>query len=118
MLETAFIASILSAVLSGVILLFIERRVWPEKEKETQSQRVIYQESRIHSGHHRSIARTIDLPGWVPITLSLLFPPLAVYLEKGGHRSFWINIGLTLLWLWPGVFHALFIVLGSRTKSV
>ena len=114
MLETA---SIVSAVIAGVILLIIERIFFAKKEKVAPSQQNTYPNQIIRPIRHRPIARIIELPGWVTVILSVFLPPLSVYLEKGMTSYLWVNIGLTLLWLWPGVFHALFIVLASRTKS-
>jgi uncharacterized membrane protein YqaE (UPF0057 family) len=42
--------------------------------------------------------------------LSLLIPPLGVFLEVGLGLQFWINILLTLLGYIPGVIHAAFVI--------
>lgn len=44
------------------------------------------------------------------IILAILLPPLAVFLHDGIGTSFWINIILTLLFVLPGIVHALLIV--------
>jgi len=50
---------------------------------------------------------------WVLVVLSILLPPLAVYLHQGEINSkFWISILLTLLFWIPGVVYALIVVLG------
>ncbi|AWH74259.1 YqaE/Pmp3 family membrane protein [Dokdonia sp. Dokd-P16] len=43
------------------------------------------------------------------IILSLIFPPLAVALEKGAGKDLIINIILTLLGWLPGVIHAFYV---------
>jgi len=45
------------------------------------------------------------------IILSILLPPLAVYLVKGIKKDFWINIILCIFFWLPGIIHALYIVL-------
>ncbi|NQT27412.1 YqaE/Pmp3 family membrane protein [candidate division KSB1 bacterium] len=42
--------------------------------------------------------------------LSILLPPLAVYLVKGVKKDFWINIILCIFFWVPGIIHALYIV--------
>lgn len=46
----------------------------------------------------------------VEIILAILLPPLAVFLHDGIGTSFWINIILTLLFVIPGIIHALLVV--------
>lgn len=43
------------------------------------------------------------------IVLSILLPPLAVFLQKGLGSDFLINVLLTLLGWLPGVIHALWV---------
>lgn len=45
------------------------------------------------------------------ILLSILLPPVGVFLEVGLGLHFWLNIVLTLLGYIPGIVHALFIIL-------
>lgn len=45
------------------------------------------------------------------IILSILLPPLAVFLEKGAGKDFVINIILCLFFYVPGILHALWVVL-------
>ena len=47
----------------------------------------------------------------VQILLALFLPPVAVFLKKGAGKSLVINIILTLLFVFPGVIHALLVVL-------
>ncbi len=45
------------------------------------------------------------------IILSILLPPLGVFLQVGLGLHFWLNILLTLLGYFPGLIHALWIIL-------
>lgn len=47
----------------------------------------------------------------VLIILSLLLPPVAVFLKKGAGKDLVINIVLCLLMFFPGVVHALWVSL-------
>lgn len=49
----------------------------------------------------------------VEIILAIFLPPLAVFLHDGIGTSFWINIILTLLFILPGIIHALLVVTDS-----
>ena len=44
------------------------------------------------------------------LILSLLIPPLGVFLKVGANRQFWLNVLLTLLGYLPGVVHAGFVL--------
>ncbi|MBU2977008.1 YqaE/Pmp3 family membrane protein [Alteromonas sp. C1M14] len=44
------------------------------------------------------------------IILSILLPPLGVFLQVGIGVQFWINIVLTLLGYIPGIVHAVYII--------
>lgn len=44
------------------------------------------------------------------ILLSLLLPPLGVFLTVGIGAQFWINILLTILGYFPGMIHAAYII--------
>ncbi|WP_417477200.1 YqaE/Pmp3 family membrane protein [Maricaulis sp.] len=46
----------------------------------------------------------------IRIILSILLPPLGVFLQVGIGLQFWINIILTLLGYVPGVLHAAWII--------
>lgn len=51
----------------------------------------------------------------VPLILAaLLLPPLAVFLDDGLTRNFWIALGLTCLGFVPGVIFAFFLLIGKR----
>ena len=42
--------------------------------------------------------------------LSILVPPLGVFLQVGLGKHFWINILLTILGYLPGVVHAMWVI--------
>ena len=44
------------------------------------------------------------------VLLSILLPPLGVFLEEGVGTQFWINLLLTLMGYIPGLVHAIWIV--------
>jgi uncharacterized membrane protein YqaE (UPF0057 family) len=44
------------------------------------------------------------------IIISILIPPLGVFLQVGIGPQFWINILLTILGYIPGVIHAIYII--------
>lgn len=45
------------------------------------------------------------------IILAVILPPLGVFLERGCSGSFFLNILLTILGYFPGIIHALYIIL-------
>jgi uncharacterized membrane protein YqaE (UPF0057 family) len=47
---------------------------------------------------------------FIRILLSILLPPLGVFLQVGIGAQFWINILLTLLGYIPGIVHAVWII--------
>ena len=44
------------------------------------------------------------------IIAALLLPPLAVFLEEGLSRNFWVDVMLTCLAFVPGILFALFVL--------
>lgn len=50
----------------------------------------------------------------IRIILSVLIPPLGVFLKVGISTPFWINIILTLLGYFPGVIHAVYIIASRK----
>ncbi|MEM6614309.1 MAG: YqaE/Pmp3 family membrane protein [Cyanobacteria bacterium P01_C01_bin.72] len=46
----------------------------------------------------------------IRIILSILIPPLGVFLQVGIGMDFWINILLTLLGYIPGLVHAVWVI--------
>jgi uncharacterized membrane protein YqaE (UPF0057 family) len=47
------------------------------------------------------------------VVLSILIPPLGVFLQVGLGGQFWLNVLLTILGYFPGLIHAIYII-GSR----
>lgn len=50
---------------------------------------------------------TADL---IRILLSIVIPPLGVFLQEGLGTQFWLNVILTLLGYIPGLVHAVWII--------
>ena len=46
----------------------------------------------------------------IRVLLSILLPPVGVFLQVGLGKDFWINIILTLLGYIPGIVHAVWII--------
>lgn len=48
-----------------------------------------------------------------PIRLicAIFLPPLGVFLQVGLGRDFWINVVLTVLGYFPGIIHAVWVIL-------
>ena len=46
----------------------------------------------------------------IRIILSVIIPPLGVFLQVGIGKHFWLNILLTLLGYIPGLVHAVYII--------
>lgn len=46
----------------------------------------------------------------IRILLSIVVPPLGVFLQVGIGKDFWINLLLTLLGYFPGLIHAVYII--------
>lgn len=42
--------------------------------------------------------------------LSIILPPVGVFLQVGPGKHFWINIVLTILGYLPGVLHAIWVI--------
>ena len=54
-----------------------------------------------------SSANSADL---LRVLVSVLLPPLGVFLQEGIGTQFWINILLTLMGYLPGLVHAIWII--------
>ena len=63
--------------------------------------------STTHSRRPQADAAGAD---FLRILLSVLLPPLGVFLEVGIGTHFWLNIVLTILGYIPGVVHAVWII--------
>lgn len=46
--------------------------------------------------------------------IAFFLPPLAVFMKRGLHSQFWLNICLTIFGWIPGVIHALVVVFKYR----
>ncbi len=55
--------------------------------------------------------RSMDL---IRVLLSILLPPVGVFLQVGLGVHFWLNILLTLFGYFPGIVHAVYIILTRR----
>jgi uncharacterized membrane protein YqaE (UPF0057 family) len=51
------------------------------------------------------------------IVAALLLPPLALFLDQGVSRNFWIDFALTCLGFVPGVIFALWVLLAKRRPT-
>jgi len=47
----------------------------------------------------------------VAIILAIFLPPLAVFMKEGLHSQFWINCVLCIFIWFPGIIHALYVVM-------
>lgn len=47
----------------------------------------------------------------VRLLLSILLPPLGVFLQVGIGKHFWINVVLTILGYVPGIIHAIWVIM-------
>ncbi|PSQ61276.1 MAG: YqaE/Pmp3 family membrane protein [Bacteroidetes bacterium QH_10_64_19] len=56
------------------------------------------------------MASSSDSADLLRILLSIVLPPLGVFLQEGIGTQFWINLLLTLLGYVPGLVHAIWIV--------
>lgn len=50
----------------------------------------------------------------IKIIVSILLPPLGVFLQVGIGKHFWINIILTLLGYIPGIVHAIWVIAKNK----
>lgn len=51
---------------------------------------------------------------FIRIVLSVLIPPLGVFLQVGLGGQFWLNVLLTLLGYFPGLIHAIWVIASRR----
>lgn len=54
----------------------------------------------------------------IRIALSVLVPPIGVFLQVGFGLHFWLNIVLTLCGYIPGLVHAIWIIARTSPQSV
>ena len=53
----------------------------------------------------------------IRIILSVIVPPLGVFLQVGLGKHFWLNIVLTILGYIPGLIHAIWIIARTGPKA-
>lgn len=53
----------------------------------------------------------------VRIILSILLPPLGVFLQVGLGKHFWLNVLLTILGYFPGLVHAIWVITTFPRRS-
>lgn len=53
----------------------------------------------------------------IRVILSVLIPPLGVFLKVGFGGHFWLNILLTILGYIPGLIHAIWIIARSEQRA-
>ncbi|MBD2314799.1 YqaE/Pmp3 family membrane protein [Desertifilum sp. FACHB-1129] len=46
----------------------------------------------------------------VRVLAAIFLPPLGVFLQVGLGKDFWINLVLTMLFFFPGMIHAIYII--------
>jgi len=51
----------------------------------------------------------------IKIILAIFLPPIAAFMQVGVSMHFWLNIALTLFFVFPGVIHALWLVLTKKS---
>lgn len=110
------LGSILASVIASTLMLFIEPRVAPRKKKAEKSASQPLQSYQHNEYAYQQMKAPSVIPRWVSLVLAICLPPLSVYLEKGACKTMWVNIGLTMLWFWPGIFHALLVVMGKQVS--
>ena len=50
----------------------------------------------------------------IKIIISILLPPLGVFMQVGIGKHFWLNILLTLLGYIPGIGHAIWVIAKNK----
>lgn len=50
------------------------------------------------------------------VILAIFLPPVAAFMQVGVSTHFWVNIVLCLLFVFPGIIHALWLVLTDKKK--
>jgi len=56
------------------------------------------------------MSSSTDSADLLRVLISVLLPPLGVFLQEGIGPQFWINVLLTLLGYVPGLVHAIWII--------
>ncbi len=50
----------------------------------------------------------------IKIIISIILPPVGVFLQVGIGKHFWLNIILTLFGYFPGVIHAIWVIAKNK----
>jgi uncharacterized membrane protein YqaE (UPF0057 family) len=50
----------------------------------------------------------------IEVVLAIFLPPVAAYVKVGLSLHFWVNVVLTILGGFPGVIHALWLVVSDK----
>lgn len=59
----------------------------------------------------------MDLKDILLIIVSVLLPPLGVALHVGLRAEFWLNLVLTILGYFPGLIHAVYVIVRERRAT-
>ena len=119
---TIWVMGIIATIIAGTVTTFmdkvvIDRMILGNKPVEPLSDQSFVKDVNESHGREKIYASQIpwrNLPGIVVLIISIFLPPLAVYMEKGPGSALWTNLCLTILGFYPGIFHALFVVLSKR----
>jgi uncharacterized membrane protein YqaE (UPF0057 family) len=65
----------------------------------------------VREGEQMAPRSTITITDPIKILFAILLPPLGVFFEVGLKGHFWLSILLTLLGYFPGIIHALYVIL-------
>jgi uncharacterized membrane protein YqaE (UPF0057 family) len=60
--------------------------------------------------------RSRGVTGAITVVLAVFMPPLAVYLQRGPGLTLALNIGLTVLGIPMGIFHAFWVLSRARRE--
>jgi uncharacterized membrane protein YqaE (UPF0057 family) len=64
-----------------------------------------------HSKHRLSAGVIMEL---IKIIISIILPPLGVFMQVGIGKHFWLNILLTLCGYIPGIVHAIWVIAKNK----
>lgn len=53
----------------------------------------------------------------INVIIAFILPPVAVAIQRGCTGTVFLNIFLTLLFYWPGLIHAIYIIVSDREKE-
>jgi uncharacterized membrane protein YqaE (UPF0057 family) len=67
--------------------------------------------SNINEKYKSGASITMEL---IKIIISIILPPLGVFMQVGIGKHFWLNILLTLLGYIPGIVHAIWVIAKNK----